>query len=761
MNSNESISDIEEEDFLLIKYNTLKHLKLDLFVAADNPLHDSFEALKGDIVPARGAIASAKNIGDLQVALYQMRAKMKAMEDIAKKDKIHSVGEYIKTVAKKIGLYEEPKEFYQKQKEYYAEKRRSEAIEYSNISARQEKERQKEKEAEPDVGILEGAKKVAVFIGAINSGAEKYRSKLKDILDGKSLKDKVDELKGYDDTKWLGVSIPLKVGGVEYELIKGKATQIISKYSLESVGINPGENMAPRDMLSFLNRTDNVMNLVGQSVGVSNNALGLDGKTAVWSSQSSLNGAVVELNNDGGSILRVKSDASVGDMTSAWTHSFVNYSLPGSISSLNNDVMMSDILSSSSIVPSATISPSVSPSMFDLSRGLDDSVVPLVKDKPVASFAMATSSAIKDVSYVSSVSDLMMEAARAVSSGNPDNVLTLKKDMDTVAGESFWKSLMGEDYLKLGAKDKERLATPEMASAVKDYVTDKAGDIGLISVLYKNDLLDMPGLGEGVAEKLKRPNLELSEVVEKLKLGYIDVEQVLKSAKEVQPIQVLSKIADMREGLTKVDSISPATVELLGRYVEKRVLPSVTESVNEVSSKSVVEPQFNTQMSRVLRTVLGDSNVKAPVRDLTQEQVNRVVNDFKPEIAKVVENAKDGVAVVKQYVPRNINLDLTEGIKPSIEKLTEELSNKVGANITSEQKDQIAKAVKSEVAKLQEENKPTPKLEIDTDLIREKRAQAQAEMSAEDKARKKKEEEDNNPYLRKLRAPSPTDVFDA
>lgn len=227
MNSNESISDIEEEDFLLIKYNTLKHLKLDLFVAADNPLHDSLEALKGDIVPARGAIASAKNIGDLQVALYQMRAKMKAMEDIAKKDKIHSVGEYIKTVAKKIGLYEDPNDYYQKQKEYYAEKRRHEAIEYSNIAAKQEMERQKEKEAEPGVGILEGAKKVAVFIGAINSGAEKYRSKLKDILDGKSLKDKVDELKGYYDTKWLGVGSPLKVGGVGYELIKGNLQKLI------------------------------------------------------------------------------------------------------------------------------------------------------------------------------------------------------------------------------------------------------------------------------------------------------------------------------------------------------------------------------------------------------------------------------------------------------------------------------------------------------------------------------------------------------
>ena len=72
LNSAGSINNLKEEDFLVVKYGTLQNFKVDVFVAADSPLHDGLEALKGDLIPARGAIASAKNLMELQVALQQI-----------------------------------------------------------------------------------------------------------------------------------------------------------------------------------------------------------------------------------------------------------------------------------------------------------------------------------------------------------------------------------------------------------------------------------------------------------------------------------------------------------------------------------------------------------------------------------------------------------------------------------------------------------------------------------------------------------------
>lgn len=771
MNSNESISDIDEEDFLLIKYNTLKHLKLDLFVAADNPLHDSLEALKGDIVPARGAIASAKNIGDLQIALYQMRAKMKAMEDIAKKDKIHSVGEYIKTVAHKIGLYEDPKDYLKKQREHYAKQRNLEAIKFKEVAARQEVERQLEKDKKPEVSLLEAAKAVSVMIGVVDKKVKEYKRKVAGAIegfDGKSFKEKLEELRGYDNAKWLGVGSPLNIGGREYEFIKGQATQLISKFSLESVGVNPGDDMAPRDMLSFLNSSNSVLGLIGQSVGVKESTVGLDGKVAVWANALGVGGAEASLNNEGGSILRLSEGVTAGDAVSAWTHSFVNYSLPGSISSLVDDVEMSAILSSPSVVPVSSVAASDVEGVAKATpAGLSNELVEGV-DKPAVSFAMTSSKAIKDVAYVSSVSGFTIAAAKAVMSGAQDNIEALKAGMDDIARDSFFKALMGDDYLKLSDVERKGLSSAEMTVAVKDYVTGRSKDIDLIGVLYKNDLLDLPGLGEGIDSKLKKPSVELSGVMQTLKMGYGDINQVLKSAKEEYPTQVLDRIADMKGGVIKVDNINPATVELLGRYVEKRLFPNVNGLESGVRvTKNLEDTQFAPNMDRVLNAVVGANNRVGPVRALTQEQINEKAVDLSKGIAELLSKVNSDMASVKPE--RKINLDLTAGVKleAQVESIRDSIASKLGDSLTVGQREQLMRATESEVSKLMslKEKKPTPDegLKMNNELIRENRekmAQERTELSAETKAKKAREEEENNPFLKKMRAPSPTDMFD-
>lgn len=804
MNSNESISDIDEEDFLLIKHNTLKHLKLDLFVAADNPLHDSLEALKGDIVPARGAIASAKNIGDLQVALYQMRAKMKAMEDIAKKDKIHSVGEYIKTVAAKVGLYEDPQDYLKKRKEYYAERRRKEAIRFQEIAAMQEVERQLEKDKKPNVGLLESAKLVSVFVSSVAKKIKDYKSRIGDVTDSKSLKDMVAELKDYDHIKWLGVGSPLTIGDKQYELIKGQATQLINKFSLESVGINPDESMAPRDMLSFLNNTNSVLGLIGQSVGIKERTVGLDGKVAVWFSGESIGGAEASLNNEGGSILRVSEGVSAGNAVNAWTHSFVNYSLPGSISSLVDDVDMSAILSSPSVVPVPPVAVEVNnaeakATPAGLSSGLIEGVTG--GDNPAVSFEMDSSTAVKDVSYMSSVSGFTIATAKAVMSGNQADVETLKAGMDDIARDSFFKALMGDNYLNLSDVEKKGLSSAEMVGAVKDYVTGKGSDIDLIGALYKNELLDLPGLGESIGDKLKNPSVELSGVVQALRMGYGDMGQVLKSAEEIYPTQMLYKIADMKEGVIKVDKINPATVELLGRYIEKKLFPNVNGVESGVKvTKSLDDTQFTSNMERVLTTVIGSENRIGSVRALTQEQINEKSVDLSKGVAEVLNKVNGGVTNVKAEMRNNINLDLTAGVKleAQAENIKKGIVSKLSDNLTVEQGEQLIKTTGVEIDKLKNinKNKPTPDeglnisnelikatedeisklmklkekgptpdegLKMNNDLIREnreKRAQERTELSAEAKAKKLKEEEENNPFLKKMRAPNPTDIFD-
>lgn len=570
-----SLSDgfnVDDDDFLLIKHSTLQYLKVDLFVAEDSPLHDGLESLKNDLVPARGAVASAKNKEELQVALLQLGQKVKGVQRIAKTENLETVEHYLARIAKKCGL-DDPKLFIENK--IKANRRIRKELTFEQAKLMREQERYEasypsQKQVTESVGLIESVMKtLGVSISGIIKRENELRDKRLKALDAqrKESQEFLNTLHGYNHDDWIKVGGPISPWHPEYSLIKGKSVEVLKRFSLESIGIEPGNQMTPRDMISFLNNTNNLASLLAKRIGVVDEGIGLNGKLSIVGDTGSVPDARAQLSPSGSAIISLVGNVSGNDLTSAWTHAFTNYGLKNGVKveSLGND-------------------------------------------------------------FTNSVSRVGKDYIAVLETRDVNKIKKFKTQFNEKSLTQYWESVLGkEEYLGLADSDRVMLHTSDVSLAVKDLISGVSqSDVGLISVLYKNGVLEQDAFNS-LLERVANPSTELVGVVSKLKSAYKDILDADNNVSELITGNISETLVAKVGSKESLIDINPSSVQMYGRYVGNHLFPytSVKSEDNMLSSKLHTDSNFEMKKNNLLKTILGGNMVKKIERFVPFEELGK------------------------------------------------------------------------------------------------------------------------------------------